>query len=65
MIKTKTEHDMKMEVERLELEKDRLELDRKREERLLEEGRRRDELQASQAQTQTQLLSILSKLIDK
>lgn len=65
MIKTRQEHEMAMDKEKLELERDKLQLEEKREERLREEGRRRDELAGSQIQMQSQLLQILQKLMDK
>ena len=64
IIKAKTEHDMKIENEKLQLERDRLELENKREERLAEEGKRRDGLQASSNQMQAQLLGIVRSMLD-
>lgn len=65
MIIKKQEHDIQMEKERMELEREKLELEKRREDRYLEENRRRDEIAREQVKIQSAMLDIMQKVLNK
>lgn len=64
MIVKRQDHEMEMDREKMQLEKERLELEKRREDRLDDEGKRRDQLSASQIEIQRQMLAMMSKFIE-
>lgn len=65
MILKRQNHEMEMEKERNKIERERLEMDKRRESRLEDEGRRRDEVVMSQMIIQQSLMSLLTKFLEK
>lgn len=65
MILKRQNHEMEMEKERNKIERERLEMDKRRESRLEDEGRRRDEVVMSQMIIQQSLVSLLNKFLEK
>lgn len=63
MILKRQNHEM--EKERNKIERERLEMDKRRESRLEDEGRRRDEVVMSQMIIQQSLVSLLNKFLEK
>ncbi|HTM98878.1 MAG TPA: hypothetical protein VL088_09060 [Pedobacter sp.] len=65
LIQKRQEHEMMMEMKKLELEKERLELEKRKEARLEEEGRRRDQIATSQIEMQSQMFMMMNRILDK
>ncbi len=65
MIMKRQDHEIEMEKERLVLEKERLEIDKRREIRLEEEARRRDELHMSQLLLHQTTMVLITKALEK